>query len=266
MKAHPTAIVHPKAQLADDVEVGPYSIIGQDVVIGAQTKIGSHCVVEGWTTIGRGNRFFTGAIVGTPSQDLKFKEGHNTFLVIGDNNIVREYVTINRAAEEGTKTVIGNGNFIMAYAHIAHNCTLGNDIVIANVGTFAGHVTIEDRATVGGLSGAHQFVRIGTLSIIGGCSKVVQDVPPYSICDGHPARVYSLNMVGLKRAGVDQGVRKSLKAAFKILFNSGLSTQHALKKIEQDVPDCKEVSHLIKFVRSSERGICGTSLREGRAK
>jgi UDP-N-acetylglucosamine acyltransferase len=255
MKIHPTAVVHPKANLADDLEVGPYSIIDENVTIGSHNKIGAFCCLEGWTVLGKNNRIFTGAVIGSIPQDLKFK-GEKTYLKIGDNNIIREYVTINRGTQAKGETVIGNNNLLMAYSHIAHDCIIGNDTIIANVGTLAGHVTIEDMAIVGGLVAIHQFVRVGTLSIIGGCSKVVQDIPPYSTCDGHPTKVYGLNAVGLRRAGISSEVLTNLKSAFKILFNSGLSTSHALERIEKEIPKSPEVLHLIKFVRSSERGVC----------
>src|SRR3989338_5546487 len=178
MQIHPTAIVSKKAKLAADIIVGPYSIISDTVTIGSGTKIGSHCVIDGNTRIGRDCEIFTGAVVGSRPQDLKYK-GETVFLEIGDGNIIREYCTFNPGTEEGGKTTVGNDNLFMAYAHIAHDCIVGNNCVIANNGTLAGHVVIEDMAVVGGLVAIHQFVRVGTLSIIGGCSKVVQDIPPY---------------------------------------------------------------------------------------
>lgn len=180
---HPTAIVHPDAKLGAGVEVGPYSIIEGTVQIGDGTKIDSHVVIKGHTTIGRENEIFTGAVIGSLTQDKKYKGGV-TYLKIGDRNKIREYVTINPGTGEGTETVIGNDNLIMAYAHIAHDCILGNHITLANNGTLAGHVIVEDRAIIGGLSAVHQFVRIGYLCIVGGCSKVVQDIPPFMMVDG----------------------------------------------------------------------------------
>src|SRR3989338_947696 len=193
MQVHPTAIVSKKAKLADDIQVGPYTIIADNVVIGKGAVIHAYCLLEGNTSVGSGCEIFTGAVIGSRPQDLKYKGG-KSFLEIGDNNIIREYSTFNPGTEEGSKTVVGNNNLFMAYAHIAHDCVVGNNCVIANNGTLAGHVTIEDNAVVGGLVAIHQFVRIGRFSIIGGCSKVVQDIPPYSTCDGHPARVYGLNI------------------------------------------------------------------------
>jgi UDP-N-acetylglucosamine acyltransferase len=254
MQIHPSAIVSKKAKLADDVRVGPYTIIGDNVTIGEGTKVGACCVIDGNVTIGGSCEIFTGAIIGSQPQDLKFK-GEKSFLEIGDNNVIREYCTFNLGTGEGGRTVVGSNNLFMAYAHIAHDCVVGNDCIIANNGTLAGHVTIEDRAIVGGLVAIHQFVRIGALSIVGGCSKVVQDIPPYSTCDGHPTRVYGLNIIGLKRSGIAKGSIEHLNQAFRILFNSGLSIKHALERIEKEIASCKEVSYLVDFIKNSQRGI-----------
>lgn len=252
---HPTAIVNPCAKLAKNVEIGPYSIIGPNVSIDEGTIIGTNCVIDGNTTIGKNCRIFTGAVIGSIPQDLKFK-GEETFLEIGDNNIIREYVTINLGTKATGKTVIGNNNLIMAYSHIAHDCRIGNEVIIANVGTLAGHVTIEDKAVIGGMVAIHQFVRVGTLSIIGGCSKVIQDIPPYSTCDGHPAKFYGLNVTGLRRAGIKLEVRNALKIALKILFKSQLSISSALEEIEKRFSSYKEIKYLINFVKNSQRGVC----------
>ncbi|KPK41282.1 MAG: UDP-N-acetylglucosamine acyltransferase [Omnitrophica WOR_2 bacterium SM23_29] len=254
MKIHHTAIVDKKAQLADDVEVGPYCLIGSNVKVGSGTKIGPHAVLDGYITVGKNNKIFTGAVIGSITQDLKYK-GERSYVKIGDNNIIREYVTINLGTKKGSSTIIGNDVLLMAYSHIAHDCVINDEAIIANAGTLGGYVTIEQKAVVGGLVGIHQFVRIGKLAIIGGCSKVVQDVVPYSNCDGHPLRVYGLNTIGLKRAGVSQDSRAHLKKAFRLLFNSGLSIAHALKRIRSEVPNCPEVAHLIEFVSTSKRGI-----------
>jgi len=255
MKIHPTAIVSKNAQLPSDIEVGPYSIIGDNVKIGEGTKIDAFCVIEGNTTIGKRCKIFTGAVLGSIPQDLKYK-GEKSFLEIGDDNIIREYCTFNPGTGEGGKTVVGNGNLFMAYSHVAHDCVIGNKCIIANVGTLAGHVTIEDQAVIGGLVAIHQFVRVGRLSIIGGCSKVVQDVPPFSTCDGHPARVYGLNLVGLKRANIDSSIIKELSYCFKIIFNSGLSMKNALREIESKKNLPSEVVYLIDFIKKSSRGVC----------
>lgn len=254
MNIHPTAIVSPKAKLADSVSVGPFSVVSDNIVIGADTKIGSHCVIEGNTTIGKGCEIFTGAVVGSRPQDLKFK-GEKVFLEIGDNNIIREYCTLNPGTQDGGKTIVGNNNLLMAYSHIAHDCVVGNGCVLANNCTLAGHVTIEDKAVVGGIVAIHQFVRIGMLSIIGGCSKVVQDIPPFSTCDGHPARVYGLNLVGLRRNGISNDSIRKIDQAFKLFFNSGLSVKHALERAEKELEKTEEVLYLVNFAKSSERGM-----------
>jgi len=251
---HPTAIVSKKAKLGEDVEVGPYSIIGDNVAIGKATKIGSHCVVEGYTTVGSNCQVFTGAVIGSQPQDLKYS-GEKSFLQIGDNNIIREFCTFNPGTKDGGKTVVGDGNLIMAYSHVAHDCRVGNNCVIANCGTLAGHVTIEDMAVIGGIVAVHQFVHVGKMSIIGGCSKVVQDIPPFSTCDGHPARVYGLNLVGLRRHQVGRESIKLLAEAFKVLFNSGLTPKHAIERIEKEIKQADEISYLVNFVKTSERGL-----------
>jgi UDP-N-acetylglucosamine acyltransferase len=254
MKIHSTAIVSKKAKLADEIQIGPYSIIGENTVIGNATKIGAFCVIDGYTIIGDSCEIFTGAVIGSQPQDLKFK-GEKVFLEIGNNNIIREYCTVNPGTGNGSKTVIGNNNLLMAYSHIAHDCVVGDDCIIANNGTLAGHVIIEDKAVIGGLVAVHQFVRIGTLSIIGGCSKVVQDIPPYSTCDGHPARVYGLNLIGLRRNGIPKESMGQLKHVFEILFNSGLSLKHALDKIEKETQSVKETLYLVNFIKKSQRGM-----------
>jgi len=251
---HSTAIVSKKAKLADDIQVGAYSIIGDNVAINKGGKIGAHCVIEGNTSIGKNCTVFTGAVLGSQPQDLKYK-GERNFLEIGENNIIREYCTFNPGTGEGGTTRVGDNNLFMAYSHVAHDCKVGSNCVIANNGTLAGHVTIEDRAVVGGLVAIHQFVRIGTLSIIGGCSKVVQDIPPFSTCDGHPARIFGLNLVGLRRHGVKKESIHQLNHVFKLLFNSGLSLKHALERLAQDQELCEEAGYLVKFIQESERGI-----------
>jgi UDP-N-acetylglucosamine acyltransferase len=254
MKIHPTAIISKKAKLSNEIEVGPYSVITDNVVIGEGVKIGSHCLIDGNTTIGKGCEFFTGTVIGSQPQDLKYK-GENSTLEIGDYNIVREYCTFNPGTGENGKTIVGNNNLFMAYSHVAHDCRLGNNCVLANNGTLAGHVTIEDMAVVGGLVAIHQFVTVGRLSIIGGCSKVVQDIPPFSTCDGHPAEVFGLNLVGLRRHNINREAIKRLTHAFKVLFNSGLLMKHAVEIIEKEMPPVSEVTYLVDFIKRSQRGI-----------
>jgi UDP-N-acetylglucosamine acyltransferase len=254
MQIHSTAIVSSKAKLEADVIVGPYSIVSDNVSIGKSTKIGAHCIIEGNTAIGKSCEIFTGAVVGSRPQDLKFK-GEKVFLEIGDNNIIREYCTLNPGTGEGGKTIIGDNNLLMAYSHVAHDCRVANGCVLANNSTLAGHVTIEDKAVIGGIVAIHQFVRIGKLSIIGGCSKVVQDIPPFSTCDGHPARVYGLNLIGLRRTGVSRESIKQIDQAFKLLFNSRLSLKHAIEKVENELVRSEEIAYLINFSKNSERGL-----------
>jgi UDP-N-acetylglucosamine acyltransferase len=261
MQIDKTAIVSKKARLAEGVTVGPYSVIGDNATIGKKTKIGSHCVVEGYTTIGDSCEIFTGAVIGSRPQDLKYK-GEKVFLEIGNGNIIREYCTFNPGTEDGGRTAIGNNNLFMAYSHVAHDCIIANNCVIANNGTLAGHVTIEEAAVVGGLVAIHQFVRIGKLSIIGGCSKVVQDIPPFATCDGHPARVYGLNLIGLRRHNIPKSSIDALSKAFRIIFNSGLTLKHALENIARDSMRDPEVSYLVSFIKSSQRGIAGSCRKE----
>ena len=254
MNIHPTAIVDKKAELADGVEVGPYCFIGPNVRIGSGTVIGAHAVIDGYTAIGRNNRIFTGAVIGSITQDLKFK-GEKSYVKIGDNNIIREYVTVNMGTEKESSTVVGDNALLMAYSHVAHDCIVKDGAILANCVALAGYVTIEEKDIIGGLCGVHQFVRIGKLAIIGGCSKATQDVVPFSNCDGHPLKVYGLNTIGLERSKVSHESKLNLKKAFKILFNSGLSLKHASEKAEKENRPCKEVSYLINFVKSSERGV-----------
>jgi UDP-N-acetylglucosamine acyltransferase len=256
VEVHPTAIISKKAKVAEDVDIGPFTVIEEGVNIDSGVKIGPYCHILGNTSLGENCRVFTGAVIGSPPQDLKYK-GDKSYVMIGKDNIIREYVTINPGTKSGGKTIIGDGNLLMAYVHIAHDCHIGNNIIIANLGTLAGHVIIEDGAIIGGLVAIHQFVRIGTLAIIGGCSKVVQDVPPYSTCDGHPVKIYGVNNVGLKRAGIDEKKRFEIKKALRIMFHSKLSLSHAIEKVKKELPPSKELTHLIEFVIHSKRGISG---------
>lgn len=253
-KVHSTAVISKKAHLDKDVEIGPYTVIGDNVKIGKGTKILNNVTITGFSEIGESNKIFSGAVIGSPPQDLKYK-GEESFLYIGKNNIIREYVTINLGTKNHS-TRIADNNLFMAYSHIAHDCHVGSRCIFANNATLAGHVTVEDEAVIGGLSAVHQFVRIGKLSIIGGCSKVVQDIPPYATCDGHPTKVYGINFIGLKRTHISKDSIYQLKVSFKILFHSGLSLSHAREQIKDKFDIfSQELSHLISFVSSSKRGI-----------
>jgi len=251
---HSTAVIHPKARVGDGCEIGPYCVIGEHVELGAGCKLHSHVVIDGHTKLGARNEIFPFASIGLKTQDLKWKGGV-TRTEIGDGNTFREYVTIHSATSDGDATTVGSNNHILAYCHVAHDCRLGSNIVMSNVGTLAGHVTVEDHAIVGGLAAVHQFCRIGKMAIIGGCSKVVQDVPPFMLADGNPAETRTINKVGLERNGVSEEAIGVLKSAYKILFREGLTIPNALVKIEKELAPLPEVLHLVQFVKSSERGI-----------
>jgi len=251
---HSTAIIHPKAQIGADCQIGPYCIIGEHVTLGEGCKLHSHVVIDGHTRLGKGNEIFPFASIGLQTQDLKWKSGL-TRTEIGDENTFREYVTIHSATGDGETTMIGSNNHILAYCHLAHNVTLGNHIIMSNVATLAGHVTVEDRAVIGGLAAVHQFCRIGRLAMVGGCSKVVQDVPPFMMADGNPAETRTINKVGLERNGVSEAAQAALKLCYKILFRERLTISNALAKIQKEVSALPEVQQLLTFVRASERGI-----------
>ena len=252
---HQTAIIDPQAELASGVEVGPYSIIGPQVKIGRNTKIGPHVVIDGWTHIGEGCTVFQFASIGALPQDLKYK-GEESWVIMGNNNTIREFVTINRGTSWSQgKTTIGNNNFFMAYSHVAHDCKIGNHVILANAATLAGHITIEDCAIVGGLVGVHQFVRLGCHSIIGGGSGVNKDVPPYMMANGQRAKLYGLNTTGLQRHHFSEEALTNLKKAYRIIFRSGLTLEKASDQLAHEVENSPEVKHLIHFIESSERGI-----------
>ncbi|MCX7008037.1 MAG: acyl-ACP--UDP-N-acetylglucosamine O-acyltransferase [Kiritimatiellaeota bacterium] len=251
---HPTVIVASGAQLGTDIEIGPYSVIGEHVRLGAGTKVHPHVVIAGHTSIGAGCEIFPFASIGQQTQDLKFRGGAPG-VVIGDRTTLREYVTVNAATNDGEVTRIGNGCHIMAYAHVAHDCIVGHEVIMANAATLAGHVMLEDQVIIGGLCGVHQFVRVGRLTITGGCSKVTQDIPPFMTADGNPMSVHGLNTVGLQRRGISETAMAALKKAYRILYRENLTAKLALAKIEADVEQLPEVAHLVAFVRASERGI-----------
>jgi UDP-N-acetylglucosamine acyltransferase len=251
-RIHPTAVVHPGAKLDPTVQIGPYSIIGENVTIGAGTTVGAHVVIEGPTIIGVGNQIFPGAAIGMDSQDLKYKGGE-TWVKIGNYNRIREYVTINRATGIGEATVIGNHNLLMAYVHIAHNCTLEDNIKIANAASLAGDVYVESEAVISGVLGIHHFVRIGRLSMIGGMTRIQRDVPPFTIVEGTPARVRSLNLVGLERSGCTPEELAILKKAFKTIYYSHKTILQALEDLDL-FPTYDRVQHLQRFLQLSIEG------------
>jgi UDP-N-acetylglucosamine acyltransferase len=247
---HPTAVIHPGAELHPTVQIGAYAVIGDNVKVGADTVIGAHVVLEGPTEIGARNHIFPGAVIGLDPQDRKYN-GALTWVKIGDDNQIREYVTINRATDAGEATVIGNGNLLMAYVHVAHNCVIGDSVVIANGVALAGHVHIESKATIGGVLGIHQFVHIGCLAMVGGMSRIDRDVPPYMLIEGNPGRVRSLNLVGLKRAGMTATDMRLLKKAFCTLYRSQYRLNQALEQLDL-LPDNEHLQHLRRFLQLSQ--------------
>lgn len=254
-KVHETAVVHPGARIGKDVEIGPYVVIGENVAIGDGTKIGPHVVIDGWTSIGKKCTIYPSVSIGAEPQDLKFR-GEKSYVFIGDNTTIREFATVNRATGEDEETRIGSNCLLQAYTHVAHNCVVGNHVIMSNCATLAGHVIVEDRAVIGGLAGIHQFVKIGRNAMIGGLTKIVQDVPPFVIVDGNPAKVCGLNNVGLARAGVSEVAKRNLKKAYKTLYRSNLSLAQAIAVMEQELDSCEEVEHFLRFLRNAERGIC----------
>lgn len=251
---HSTAIIHRGAEIGADCDIGPYCVIGEHVSLGPRCRIHSHVVIDGYTSLGSDNEIFPFASIGLKTQDLKWKGGI-TRTEIGNHNTFREYVTVHSATGDGEVTQVGSYNHILAYCHLAHNVMLGNRIIMSNVASLAGHVTVEDYVVVGGLAAVHQFCRIGRMSIIGGCSKVVQDVPPFMLVDGNPAETKTINKVGMERNGVSDQAQSALRQAYKIIFREGLTVPNALARIEKDLPALPEVQTLVQFIRGSARGI-----------
>ena len=251
---HASAVVHPDARLGHNVVIGPHAVIGPDVVIGPETQVGSSVLIEGRTKIGRNNRIFHGAAIGSEPQDLKF-EGETSYVEIGDNNNIREYVTIHLATGQNEKTRVGNGNLLMAYVHIAHNCVLHNNAILSNAVNLAGHVEVEDWAIIGGMTPVHQFVRIGAHAFIGGHSRLAQDVPPFIRVAGNPVEVAGLNSVGLKRRGFTDEALLNLKKAYRLLYRSGHNVSQAMERMALECRLDQNLEDLMAFIRRSERGI-----------
>ncbi len=256
MEIHPTAVVSPGAQLAENVKVEAFSIIGPRVTIGAGSVVGPHAVVDGRTTIGERNQIFPFATIGYPPQDLSYR-GEETQLVIGDDNIFRESVTVNRGTQRGGGvTRIGSRNLLMAYAHVAHDCIIGNNVILANATTLGGHVRIDDFAILGGIVAIHQFIRIGTYAFIGGKSGLRMDMPPYMLAFGAPGKLYGPNLVGLRRHGFPRNTIQALKSSYRIMFRSGLTLTEAIDRIRAEVESTPEVDNLIQFMQDrSKRGV-----------
>ena len=250
---HPTAVIHPQAIIGEACEIGPYCVIGEHVVLGKGCKLHSHVVIDGHTKLGDENEIFPFASIGLKTQDLKWKGGV-TRTEIGDHNTFREYVTIHSATGDGEVTTVGSHNHVLAYCHLAHNVTLGSHIIMSNCATLAGHVTVEDHAVIS-IAAVHQFCRVGKMSMIGGYSKISQDVPPFMLVDGNPAATRTINKIGLERNGVSEAAQTALRQAYKILFREGLTISNALARIEADLPPLPEIAYLVNFVRTSERGI-----------
>lgn len=253
---HPTAIVSPLAKIGNKVRIGPFCVIGANVELGDECVLHSHVVLEGHSKIGRGNEFFPFSAIGGKTQDLKYI-GEPTYLEVGDNNVFRENTTVHRGTHESLPTRIGSNNLLLCYSHVAHDCQLGNHIILSNSVGIAGHIIIEDYAIVSGMAAVHQFCRIGKHSIIGGVSKVVQDVPPFMIVDGNPANTRGLNMVGLQRRGFSEDDIRALKEAYRKLFlkkDGNLANSLSSLKATH-AADTPQVAHLIHFIESSERGI-----------
>ena len=250
---HPTAIIGKDVQLGVGNRIGPYAIIEEGVKLGSHNLIHAGAYLCKGTEIGSHNEIHRGALIGHAPQDLAYK-GEPTSTRIGDHNQIREYVTIHRGTKAGSATVIGNENFLMAYAHVAHNCELGNNIIMVNQASLTGYCKVEDQAFLSGMTGFHQFTRIGRLAIVSALSACNKDVPPYMTCGGRPAVVLSINVVGLRRAEIAEPVRNEIKRAYKYLYRSGLTVSHALEKIKAEFSS-PEVQHLVQFIESSERGI-----------
>jgi UDP-N-acetylglucosamine acyltransferase len=252
---HPTAIIDPKADIDSNVDVGPHSIIGENVQIGSGTVIGPHVVIQPHVEIGPDCHIFQYASIGAVPQALKFA-GEETYVKVGRGTVVREFVTINRGTGFGGGiTEVGEENFLMAYVHIAHDCKTGRNVILANNATLAGHIILEDFVTVGGLVAIHQFVRIGNYAYVGGKSAVVKDIPPYVIAAGDRAKLHGLNSVGLKRHNFSQETLSSLKKAYRIIFRIGLTLNEAIERVKAEVEQVPEVNDLIRFIKSSKRGI-----------
>lgn len=254
-RIHPTAIVEPDCELAEDAEVGPYSVIRHGSVLGPGTIVDAHVLVE-HATVGSACHLHFGAAIGAPPQDLRY-QGEPTRVAIGDRNIIREHVTIHRASGEGGATVVGNDNMLMAMTHIGHNCQIGNDVMIATLSGMSGHVILEDKVVIGGMVGSHQRVRVGKMAMVSGYSKLSQDVPPFSLVDGKPARVIGPNIIGLRRAGIGADTRQAIQRAFRLIYRSRLELPHALEQVSEELGRYPEVSYLVDFLYRVRNGRVG---------
>ena len=252
---HETAIVGAKSQIGDDCHIGAFSIVGGEVILGDHVRLESHVVIDGKTSIGDETQIFPFVSIGLAPQDLKYS-GEATATEIGKRNHIREFVTIHRGtAGGGGLTKIGDDNLLMAQAHVAHDCRIGNDVIMANAATLAGHVEINDRASIGAYSGVHQYCRVGLEAFIGGYSVVVKDAPPFAIIQGNHAKCFGMNRLGMKRRGYSIDTIEKLHHAFHLLLSAKLNTTQAVEKIRKEISDCKEVDLLVEFIESSKRGV-----------
>jgi UDP-N-acetylglucosamine acyltransferase len=251
---HPTAIIDPSAQLGAGTVVGPFCVVAAGVLLGENCWLQHHVTLCGPLVVGKGNRFYAYCSIGQQTQDLKYR-GEPTYLEIGDDNCFREFVTINRSTTESGKTRVGSRGNFLAYSHIGHDCAVGDEVIFSNNGTLAGHVQVGDRAVIGGLTAVHQFCRIGKFAITGGCSKIVQDVPPFMIADGNPAKVRGINQIGLERAGFSQEMVKPIRQAYRIIYRAKLNTAQALAELRETLGASAEVQEIVSFIEKSERGI-----------
>src|SRR5436190_3942753 len=254
VQIHPTAIVDPKAEIGAGAIVGPYCVIGTNVVLGANCWLQNHVTLVGPMHAGHGNKFYAYCSIGQQTQDLKY-QGEPTYLEIGDENTFREFVTVNRSTSSDGKTRIGSRGNFLAYSHIGHDCTVGDDVVFSNNGTLAGHVQVGHHAVMGGLSAVHQFCRLGRFAITGGCSKIVQDVPPFMIADGNPAEVRGVNLIGLERKNFPAERVKLIKEAFRLIYRSKYNTAQAVEAMRKELPQSDEVREIVEFIEKTERGI-----------
>ena len=254
MTIHPTAIVDRAAELGRDVAIGPYAIVGPGVTLADGVRLAPHAVIERHAIIGRGCDIGVGAVIGGDPQDVKYR-GEPTRVQIGEGTRIREYVTVHRGSTATGRTVIGRGCYLMSYVHVGHDCVLEDDVTLANAVQLGGHVHLESHVTVGGSSAIHQFARVGTYAFVGGGCRVPQDVPPYATAAGNPLRLYGINAVGLRRAGIGPEDRLALKRAFRLLFNSDLALSEAIDRLKAEDPEIPEVTRLIGFFSRSERGV-----------
>ncbi len=253
-RIHPTAIISPDAEIAADVEIGAFAIVGEGCTIGTECVISPRTTLERNVTLGRAVRVGIGTILGGPPQDLKYA-GEETTVEIGDGTVIREYATINRGTAHSFKTTVGKNCLLMSYVHIGHDCEIGNSVILSNVVQLAGHVTIEDKAIISGMSAVHQFARIGHHSFIGGMSRVSKDIPPFLKAVGNPVKLYGLNTIGLQRSGMDEETIRELKRAYRLLFRSDLNVTQAIERAQTEIEQLPEVRELIRFVEASERGV-----------